>query len=93
MSCLVTQKQNVVNKLVNCDQNLVNHYLDILWQSDFLVESFSRFPNWLVDIHNNPPSPTDYQNYATWLKQLITTVSSEEQLMSVLRQFRRKMLV
>lgn len=87
------QKQNVIKKLVNCDQQLVNRYLDILWQSDFLVESFSRFPDWLIEIDHNPPKTMDYRCYANWLIPLVNQVTSEVQLMTVLRQFRRKTMV
>ena len=93
MSDSVSQKQNVINKLDKCDANLVNRHLDILWQSDFLIESFYRFPDWLIAIDTRPPQGLDYQYYADWLNQRIANVTSEEQLLSVLRQFRRKILV
>lgn len=92
MTSLVRQKQNVFVRLVNCDQNLVNQYINILVKSDFLVDSFYRFPDWLTEISHNLPNEMGYLNYNHWLSDEIKRVTSEEQLMVVLRQFRRKML-
>lgn len=93
MSLLTIQQQRVITQLSNCDPNLVNKHIDILLRSDFLVESFYRFPDWLSEIDQNIPSHSGYNNYQTWLGDLIQEVTTEEQLMTVLRQFRRKMLL
>lgn len=93
MSVLAAHKQKVMPLLSNCDQNLVNKYIDILLRSDFLVDSLHRFPDWLNEIEHNIPCHNGYTNYQSWLNDLIFDIHSEEQFMSVLRQFRRKMLM
>lgn len=93
MFLLSTQQQQVMAQLSNCDKYLVNKYIDILIRSDFIVESFYRFPEWLNEIECNAPCHNDYKNYQLWLNELIDSIHSEEQFMAVLRQFRRKMLL
>ncbi|WP_342773798.1 bifunctional [glutamate--ammonia ligase]-adenylyl-L-tyrosine phosphorylase/[glutamate--ammonia-ligase] adenylyltransferase [Orbus hercynius] len=82
-----------MTQLVNCDQVLVCQYIDILSRSDFIVESLSRFPAWLAEININAPTEDEYLAYQRWLDELIMRIQSEEQLLAVLRQFRRKILL
>lgn len=93
MSDIETQKHNVMMQLTNCDQTLVTRYLDVLWCSDFLVESFTRFPHWLTEMASHPPDGMNHQYYQHWLNEALQEVDDETQFMRVLRQFRRKMLV
>lgn len=93
MSDIETQKHNVMMQLTNCDQTLVTRYLDVLWCSDFLVESFARFPHWLTEMASHPPDGMNHQYYQHWLNEALQEVDDETQFMRVLRQFRRKMLV
>lgn len=93
MSDIESQKHNVMMQLTNCDQTLVTRYLDVLWCSDFLVESFARFPHWLTEMASHPPDGMNHQYYQHWLNEALQEVDDETQFMRVLRQFRRKMLV
>jgi len=93
MSLLIAQQQKVLTQLANCNQLLVNQHINTLVKSDFIVDSFYRFPDWLVELTQNMPAHDDYIHYQRWLNELITEISSEEQLMAMLRHFRRKMLV
>ncbi|WVD68102.1 bifunctional [glutamate--ammonia ligase]-adenylyl-L-tyrosine phosphorylase/[glutamate--ammonia-ligase] adenylyltransferase [Orbus wheelerorum] len=93
MTLLMTQQKNVIAQLDNCDQGLVKQYINVLISSDFLVDSFYRFPSWLIEISDNAPNNCEYVNYQHWINDVIATINNEEQLMAALRQFRRKMLV
>lgn len=89
---LEQQKQKVIVQLSQCDSTHVQTHLAILVQSDFLVDSFYRFPTWLSDIIQNPPQADERQYYQTWLNEKLTSVTDEITLMKVLRQFRRWLL-
>lgn len=92
MTLLITQQQKVFSQLGNCSQVLVNQYINVLVRSDFLVDSFYRFPNWLIEISTHEPSNDEYTYYHQWLNNLIVGINDEEQLLMTLRQFRRKIL-
>lgn len=92
MSLLDLQKQKIITRLTHCDQLLVNRYIEVLIQSDFLVDTFYRFPDWLVEMSDDFLKEIDSQHYQTWLNELLKNVNNEDQLCVVLRQFRRKML-
>lgn len=87
------QQQRVINLLQQCDPVLVQANLDILVQSNFLVEAFSRFPHWLADFVQNPPLADERQYYQSWLNEQLVSVVDEAALMKTLRQFRHKMLI
>lgn len=87
------QQQRVINLLQQCDPVLVQANLDILVQSNFLVEAFSRFPHWLTDFVQNPPLADERQYYQSWLNEQLVSVVDEAALMKTLRQFRHKMLI
>ena len=44
-------------------------------------------------MRDQPPQPDEWQHYAAWLNQALSTVDSEASLMRELRLFRRRMLV
>lgn len=87
------QAEKVRAKLDHCAESDLTFCLAILVQSDFLVESFYKFPAWLADFIQNPPVANEEVNYATWLKSQLATVTDEATLMKVLRQFRRLVLM
>ncbi|OCG12272.1 bifunctional glutamine synthetase adenylyltransferase/deadenyltransferase [Gilliamella sp. wkB292] len=87
------KKQKIISQLTECDPNDVQVNLDILVQSDFVVDAFCRFPEWLTDIVNNPPQADERGNYQQWLNQKLALVSDELTLMKALRLFRRYILV
>lgn len=93
MSLLIAQQQKVLTQLANCNQALVNQHINILVKSDFIVDSLYRYPDWLVELTQNIPAHDDYVSYQIWLNDFIADISSEEQLMAILRYFRRKILV
>ena len=93
MKPIDNQKQKMQAQLSHCDQSLVNQYSDILVRSDFLVEAFCLFPQWLAEIAGDPPNYNEHNDYSTALAQWINDVADENQLAMKLRQFRRKMLV
>lgn len=87
------QQLRVINQLQQCDPVLVQANLDILVQSNFLVEAFSRFPHWLADFVQTPPLADERQYYQSWLNEQLVSVVDEATLMKTLRQFRHKMLI
>ncbi|WP_085246637.1 bifunctional [glutamate--ammonia ligase]-adenylyl-L-tyrosine phosphorylase/[glutamate--ammonia-ligase] adenylyltransferase [Gilliamella mensalis] len=93
LSTLQQQKQKITLQLKQCQSNAVDANLDILVCSDFLVEAFYRFPQWLSDIVKNPPQADERKYYQTWLSEKLTAVSDETKLLKILRQFRRYILV
>ncbi|OCG62894.1 bifunctional [glutamate--ammonia ligase]-adenylyl-L-tyrosine phosphorylase/[glutamate--ammonia-ligase] adenylyltransferase [Gilliamella sp. GillExp13] len=92
-SLLEQQKQKVASQLKQCQSNEIQANLDILVQSNFLVDAFYRFPNWLTEISQNPPQADERQYYQTWLNEKLIAVSDETEFMKILRQFRRYILV
>ncbi|MCO6540615.1 MAG: hypothetical protein J6569_10890, partial [Gilliamella sp.] len=87
------QKQKVASQLKQCQSNEIQANLDILVRSNFLVDAFYRFPNWLTEISQNPPQADERQYYQTWLNEKLIAVSDETEFMKILRQFRRYILV
>lgn len=92
-SLLEQQKQKVASQLKQCQSNEIQANLDILVRSNFLVDAFYRFPNWLTEISQNPPQADERQYYQTWLNEKLIAVSDETEFMKILRQFRRYILV
>ncbi|XKM13803.1 bifunctional [glutamate--ammonia ligase]-adenylyl-L-tyrosine phosphorylase/[glutamate--ammonia-ligase] adenylyltransferase [Orbaceae bacterium ac157xtp] len=86
------QKQQFTNKLSECRQDFVEKIGDILIKSDFLVDTFSYYPQWLDELMANPPHANEYKEYACQLSAILKDVTDEPQLAKILRQFRRKML-
>ncbi|MWN91141.1 bifunctional [glutamate--ammonia ligase]-adenylyl-L-tyrosine phosphorylase/[glutamate--ammonia-ligase] adenylyltransferase [Gilliamella sp. Pra-s65] len=87
------QKQKVALQLEQCNLAQVQAHLDILVQSDFLVDAFCRFPNWFADIVQNPPQADERQFYQSWLDAQLADVTDEAIFMKTLRLFRHFMLV
>ena len=90
---IVEQKQKIISQLSQCDAKEVLDNLDILLQSDFLVDAFYRFPEWLTDIITHPPQADERCFYQQWLNERLASVFDELALMKVLRLFRRYILV
>ncbi|MEB5706592.1 bifunctional [glutamate--ammonia ligase]-adenylyl-L-tyrosine phosphorylase/[glutamate--ammonia-ligase] adenylyltransferase [Pantoea anthophila] len=61
--------------------------------SDFVLENLQQHPDWWQAMRDQPPQPDEWQHYAAWLNQALSTVDSEASLMRELRLFRRRMLV
>lgn len=90
---IAEQKQKIISQLSQCDSIAVQNSLDILVQSDFIVDAFYRFPDWLTDIINNPPQADERSYYQQWLNEKLASVFDELELMKALRLFRRYILV
>ncbi|MCX8660817.1 bifunctional [glutamate--ammonia ligase]-adenylyl-L-tyrosine phosphorylase/[glutamate--ammonia-ligase] adenylyltransferase [Gilliamella sp. B2772] len=90
---IAEQKQKITSQLSQCDSIAVQNNLDILVQSDFIVDAFYRFPDWLTDIINNPPQADERSYYQQWLNEKLASTFDELALMKVLRLFRRYILV
>ncbi|PWC13822.1 bifunctional [glutamate--ammonia ligase]-adenylyl-L-tyrosine phosphorylase/[glutamate--ammonia-ligase] adenylyltransferase [Brenneria corticis] len=67
--------------------------LAVLALSDFVSDALTRYPDWWREIHRQPPRPEEWRHYADWLNQALAAVNDETGLMTVLRRFRRRMLV
>ncbi|MCX8649198.1 bifunctional [glutamate--ammonia ligase]-adenylyl-L-tyrosine phosphorylase/[glutamate--ammonia-ligase] adenylyltransferase [Gilliamella sp. B2776] len=87
------QKQKITSQLSQCDPDYVQDNLNILVQSDFMVDTFYRYPKWLANIIQYPPQADERSYYQQWLNEQLTSVSDEMALMKALRLFRRYMLV
>lgn len=90
---IAEQKQKITSQLSQCDSIAVQNNLDILVQSDFIVDAFYRFPDWLTDIINNPPQADERSYYQQGLNEKLASVFDELELMKTLRLFRRYILV
>lgn len=60
--------------------------------SDFMSENFIAHPEWWQQLHDTPPQPDEWKNYAHWLDEQLIDADDEVSLMRVLRLFRRHML-
>ena len=65
----------------------------VLTFSDFVQESITANPDWLVELENSPPQAEEWRHYADWLQTALAEVADEATLMRVLRQFRRRVMV
>ena len=87
------QKQKITSQLSQCNPVYVLDNLNILVQSDFIVDAFYRYPQWLTNIINHPPQADERRYYQQWLNEHLTSVLDEMALMKALRLFRRYILV
>ena len=87
------QKQKITSQLSQCNSVFVQDNLNILVQSDFIVDAFYRYPQWLTNIINHPPQADERRYYQQWLNEHLTSVLDETTLMKALRLFRRYILV
>ena len=87
------QKQKITSQLSQCNSVFVQENLNILVQSDFIVDAFYRYPQWLTNIINRPPQADERRYYQQWLNEHLTSVLDETALMKALRLFRRYILV
>lgn len=87
------QKQKIISQLSQCDAKEVLDNLDILLQSDFIVDAVYRYPEWLTDIVNNPPQADERNYYQPWLTEKLASIFDELALMKALRLFRRYILL
>jgi [glutamine synthetase] adenylyltransferase / [glutamine synthetase]-adenylyl-L-tyrosine phosphorylase len=92
-SLLEQQKQKVTHQLNQYNLTQVQAHLDILVQSDFLVDAFCRFPSWFADIVKKPPQADERKFYQSWLDEQLANVTDEAIFMKKLRLFRHFMLV
>ncbi|OTP90592.1 bifunctional glutamine synthetase adenylyltransferase/deadenyltransferase [Gilliamella apicola] len=87
------QKQKITSQLSQCNSVFIQDNLNILVQSDFIVDAFYRYPQWLTNIINHPPQADERRYYQQWLNEHLTSVLDETALMKALRLFRRYILV
>ena len=87
------QKQKITSQLSQCNSVFVQDNLNILVQSDFIVDAFYRYPQWLTNIINHPPQADERRYYQQWLNEHLASVLDESALMKALRLFRRYILV
>lgn len=65
----------------------------VLTFSDFVQESVTANPDWLVELESSPPQADEWQQYAGWLQTALSGVADEATLMRELRLFRRRVMV
>lgn len=65
----------------------------VLAFSDFIRENMLRYPTWWQQLQQQPPQPDEWRDYGDWLQSPLRRVTSEAELMQVLRWFRRHMLI
>ena len=87
------QKQKITSQLSQCNSVFIQDNLNILVQSDFIVDAFYRYPQWLTNIINHPPQADERRYYQQWLNEHLTSVLDETALMKALRLFRHYILV
>ena len=91
---IAQQKQKIISQLSQCDaKEVLDDNLDILLQSDFIVDAVYRYPEWLTDIINNPPQADERNYYQPWLTEKLASIFDELALMKALRLFRRYILL
>ena len=93
---LRAQKERVLNQLAGQAPDLLPLSEDeaqVLSFSDFALKQVLAHSRFLLDIRTNPPKADEWQHYETWLANSISSVSSEDHLMQVLRTFRHQILV
>ena len=49
----------------------------VLTFSDFLQESISAHPDWLVELETSPPQAEEWREYAAWLHAALAEVTDE----------------
>lgn len=89
---LACQQQHVIDTFIN-HGSLTEQDALLIAQSDFLFENLRAYPDWLDLLYRSPPKNTEWQDYPFVLQQQMNGVNSDEQLMQVLRLFRRYYLV
>lgn len=65
----------------------------VLTFSDFVQQSLTVHPEWLVSLESAPPEADEWQHYALWLQEALAPVGDEVALMRELRLFRRRIMV
>ncbi|WP_413739749.1 bifunctional [glutamate--ammonia ligase]-adenylyl-L-tyrosine phosphorylase/[glutamate--ammonia-ligase] adenylyltransferase [Sodalis sp. RH14] len=61
--------------------------------SDFISEALIARPDWLEELHRDPPRADEWRGYASSLQARLAQVQDEAALMRELRLFRRRALV
>lgn len=61
--------------------------------SDFVQQSLTAHPEWLVSLESEPPQADEWRQYAGWLQTELAEVYDEAALMRALRLFRRRIMV
>lgn len=65
----------------------------VLALSDFVSDMLLIHPQWLDELHQQPPQPQEWQYYPQWLEQALADVTDEAALLAALRLFRRRIMV
>jgi [glutamine synthetase] adenylyltransferase / [glutamine synthetase]-adenylyl-L-tyrosine phosphorylase len=73
---------------VLCDEDIA-----VLVFSDFISDMLLIHPEWLEELHQQPPQPQEWQFYSQWLNQALAEIHDEAALLAALRLFRRRIMV
>ncbi|ENA1773425.1 bifunctional [glutamate--ammonia ligase]-adenylyl-L-tyrosine phosphorylase/[glutamate--ammonia-ligase] adenylyltransferase [Yersinia ruckeri] len=72
---------------------LTDEDVSVLALSDFVSDMLLIHPEWLEELHQQPPRADEWQCYSDWLGLALGEVQDEATLMKALRLFRRRMMV
>ena len=92
---LQIQAQNIQQRFYELPAPLSLREEDIavLVLSDFVSDMLLIHPDWLDELHQQPPQPQEWQFYQQWLSQALAEVQDEAALLAALRLFRRRIMV
>ncbi|WJV61807.1 bifunctional [glutamate--ammonia ligase]-adenylyl-L-tyrosine phosphorylase/[glutamate--ammonia-ligase] adenylyltransferase [Pectobacteriaceae bacterium C52] len=65
----------------------------VLALSDFVSDALTLHADWWQEMHQQPPQPDEWRNYAQWLAVAMGEATDDNGLMRILRLFRRHILV
>ncbi|CAM3300944.1 MULTISPECIES: bifunctional [glutamate--ammonia ligase]-adenylyl-L-tyrosine phosphorylase/[glutamate--ammonia-ligase] adenylyltransferase [Yersinia] len=92
---LQVQAQSIVQRFheLPISRTLTEEDVAVLTLSDFVSDMLLIHPEWLDELHQQPPQADEWQRYPDWLGQVLSEVQDEAALMKALRLFRRRMMV
>lgn len=92
---LQIQAKNVQQRFheLSTPLSLGDEDIAVLALSDFVSDMLLIHPEWLAELHQQPPQPQEWQCYPQWLSQALAEVQDEAALLAALRLFRRRIMV
>ncbi|MDA5544015.1 bifunctional [glutamate--ammonia ligase]-adenylyl-L-tyrosine phosphorylase/[glutamate--ammonia-ligase] adenylyltransferase [Yersinia rochesterensis] len=92
---LQIQAQNIQQRFneLPAPPSLREEDIAVLALSDFVSDMLLIHPDWLDELHQQPPQPQEWQFYPQWLSQALAEVQDEAALLAALRLFRRRIMV
>ncbi|MFA9208961.1 MAG: bifunctional [glutamate--ammonia ligase]-adenylyl-L-tyrosine phosphorylase/[glutamate--ammonia-ligase] adenylyltransferase, partial [Yersinia sp. (in: enterobacteria)] len=92
---LQLQAQNIQQRFYElpAPPDLHEEDIPVLALSDFVSDMLLIHPEWLEELHQQPPQPQEWQFYPQWLNLALAEVQDEAALLAALRLFRRRIMV